>query len=182
MGLSSEQLHWIIGGQLTALAFVLLLYETRVWRWGALRYALAFTLLLFSAEGSLHPLLSGALSPARFDAATEQHLMLAGVCFVVGVVELLRAAGRLRRDVWKAALPVGLSVTAVTFVFHAQHESHVPPILLTVQHRILGASLAVGAAAKTVSELRHPMAKPFAVAWLVPVLLAGVELLLYTEG
>jgi len=135
-----------------------------------------------AAEGLLHPLLERATSPERFDAATAQHLVLAGVCLVVGVVELLRAAGRLPRHLWSAALPMGMLATAVIFVFHARHASDAPPMLLTVQHRLLGASLAVGAVTKTLAELPHPIARRFESTWLVPVFLAGVELLLYTEG
>src|SRR5205823_927585 len=96
-------------------------------------------------------------------------------------VELFRTAGWLHHQVWRAWLPIGMLVTGVIFVFHAQHKTHAPPILLTVQHRILGASLAVGAVSKTVADLPHPRARPFAVAWLVPLFLAGVQLLLYTE-
>ena len=53
MGLTSEQAHWIVGGELSLLALALMLYETRVWRFDAVRYAPAATLLLFAAEGTL---------------------------------------------------------------------------------------------------------------------------------
>ena len=55
MGLTSEQAHWIVGGELSLLALALMLYETRVWRFDAVRYAPAATLLL---------LLRGRLGPA----------------------------------------------------------------------------------------------------------------------
>ena len=47
--------------------------------------------------------------------------------------------------------------------------------------RRLLALLAIGAASKTVAELPHPIARRLGAAWLIPVLLAGVDLLLYTE-
>jgi len=181
MGLTSEQAHWIVGGELSLLALALMLYDTRVWRFDAVRYAPAATLLLFAAEGTLMPLLHGDARPETIDAATEQHFVLAGLCFVVGLVELRRAAAGLRQWVWRAPLPIAMLATGVMFWFHAQHKTDAPPLLLTVQHRILGASLAVGAATKTVTDLPHRVARRFGAAWLVPVFLAGVELLLYTE-
>jgi hypothetical protein len=181
MGLTTEQLHWLVGAELAALALVLIAHEAGVWRWAALRYALAATLLLFAAEGFLVPMLQRAVSHEPFDLATKQHLVLAALCLLVGVAEWLRAAGRLPGARWRAALPSGMFATAALFVFHAQHHSDAPPTLLTVQHRILGASLAVGAMAKTAGELPHAGARRLGVAWLVPLLLAGIELLLYTE-
>jgi len=181
MGLTSEQAHWIVGGELSALALTLMLYETRLWKFGALRYAAAATLLLFAAEGVLLPVLHGDTRAGSFDAATHQHLMLAGICFVVGLAELLRNGARRQGGAWGVPLPIGMFATGVIFWFHAQHETEAPRVLLTVQHRILGASLAIGAATKTVAELPHPVARRFGVAWLVPVFLAGVQLLLYTE-
>jgi hypothetical protein len=181
MDLTSEQAHWIVGGQVAAASLILMLYEARVWQLGALRYALACTLLLLGAQGTLFPVITGAVTPETFDAATAQHLMLAGACLGVGVVELLRARGRLLPDAWRAALPAGLFAAGGIFVFHAQHEMHAPATLLTVQHRILGASLAVSAATKAVSELPHRPARELRLAWLVPLFLAGIQLLLYRD-
>jgi hypothetical protein len=105
---TSEQAHWIVGGQVAAAALVLMFYETRLWRFGALRYALPCTLLLLGAEGLLFPLIDGAVTAETLEAATTQHLTLAGVCFALGVIELLRAQGRLRPLIWRAALPAGV--------------------------------------------------------------------------
>jgi hypothetical protein len=181
MGLTAEQAHWIVGGELSALALVSMLYETRMWRFGALRLAPAATLLLFAAQGALLPVLHGDAKHGSIDAATEQHFALAGLCLVIGLAELLRAEARLRRWIWRVPLPIGMFAAGAIFWFHAQHKTDAPPVLLTVQHRILGASLAIGAASKTVTELPHPVARRLGAAWLLPVLLAGVDLLLYTE-
>ena len=181
MGLTSEQAHWIVGGELSALALVSMLYETRMWRFGALRFAPAATLLLLAAQGALIPVLHGDVSHEWMDAATEQHFALAGLCLVVGLAELLRAEARLRRWIWRFPLPIGMLAAGAIFWFHAQHKTDAPPVLLTVQHRILGASLAIGAASKTVAELPHPIARRLGAAWLMPVLLAGIDLLLYAE-
>ena len=186
MALSSEQAHWIVGGELSLLALTLMLYETRLWRSRGLRYALAAVLLLFAAEGVVIPVLEGAARPENLDTATVQHFMMAGVCCVTGVVELVRAAGGLHQRGWRAAVPLGMMAMAVLFAVHAnpkQHEpTHASSLLVTVQHRTLAASLAAGAMAKTAAELPHRTARWFRVAWLLPVLLAGVQLLLYREG
>ena len=181
MGLTSEQAHWIVGAELCALALTLLLYEMRVWPARALRYALGVTLLLLAAEGALSPAIEGALSPERFDSATAQHLLLAALCVVVGLVELWRAKRAVEGGGSQMVLPVGLLATGAVFVFHAQHHSAAPRVLLTVQHRILGASLAVGAVTRGAAGLPLPAARSFRTAWLVALFLAGVQLLLYTE-
>ena len=56
MGLTSEQAHWIVGGELSALALVSMLYETRMWRFGALRFAPA-------ARGAAAPRLGPECGP-----------------------------------------------------------------------------------------------------------------------
>ena len=72
---------------------------------------------------------------------------------------------------------------AVLFAFHSQdHAPGVSHELLTIQHRVLAATLAVGGMAKGAAELRHPAAQRLGPAWLFPVLLAALQLLLYTEG
>ncbi len=68
------------------------------------------------------------------------------------------------------------------FLFHARHEAAAPAIVLTVQHRIFGATLAVAALAKAAAELGGEKARAFRVAWLLPLLVFGLEMLLYTEG
>ncbi|PYP55846.1 MAG: hypothetical protein DMD44_14100 [Gemmatimonadetes bacterium] len=181
MGLTSEQAHWIVGAELCALALALLLYELQVWQARVLRYALGATLLVLTAEGVLFPAIEGALTPARFDSATAQHLLLAALCLVVGLVELRRARRAVTGGPGRAALPLGLLATGAIFALHAQHHSPAPRVLLTVQHRILGASLAVGGLTRGAAELPLPAARSFKTAWLVPLFLAGVELLLYTE-
>jgi len=144
MGLTSEQAHWIVGAELCAVALTLLLYEMQVWRAPALRYLLGGALLLLAAEGVLFPAIEGALTPGRLDRATAQHLLLAAVCAAVGLVELARASRAGASGGSRAALPLGLLATGAIFAFHAQHHSAAPRVLLTVQHRMLGASLAVG--------------------------------------
>ena len=115
MGLTSEQAHWIVGGELSALALVSMLYETRMWRSGALRLAPAATLLLFAAQGALIPVLHGDVGHESMDAATGQHFALAGLCLVVGLAELLRAEARLRRWIWRVPLPIGMLAAGAIF-------------------------------------------------------------------
>lgn len=165
------------------LAFLLLAYETHVWRPAGLRFALAVGLLFFAAEGMFGPMVQGDLAPERFRTETIQHITMGGACLAAGVVEGFRAAGRLRHDVWRAVLPLAILTLAVLFAFHSQeHAPGVSHTLLTMQHRILAATLAVGGMAKGAAELPHPAARRLGPAWLFPVMLAAVQLLLYTEG
>jgi hypothetical protein len=183
MHLTSEQAHWIVGGELLLLAFLLLAYETYVWRPAGLRFALAMALLVFAAEGMLGPLVQGDLAPERLRTETIQHVVMGAACLGAGVVEGFRALGRLRHDVWRTVLPLAMLTLAAIFAFHAQdHAPGVSHTLLTMQHRILAATLAVGGMAKGAAELRHPVAQRLGPAWLFPVLLAALQLLLYTEG
>jgi hypothetical protein len=76
----------------------------------------------------------------------------------------------------------GLVALGVIFLFHAQHEAAGPAILLVAQHRILGATLCLAAVAKALAETGQPKLRPFASGWLLLVLPAGLQLLLYTEG
>ncbi len=81
---------------------------------------------------------------------------------------------------------------STSFLFHAQHGAPSQHELLGAQHRILGATLAVAAIAKGLSvvptaeaadgedrESRWPELRP---VWMAAAGLAGIQLLLYTEG
>lgn len=182
MGLTSEQVHWIIGGLVTAFALVLILHQTGVLKARLLRYLLGGGVAALGVQVLLDPLIHGSAAPEGYGAETLQHMVQGLVVLGVGVVEILRARERLRHRAWKFVLPVGLSLVALVFLFHAQHKVEGPMVLLVVQHQILGATLLVAAVAKALGELEREATRSFAVTWLVVLLLAGVELLLYSEG
>lgn len=182
MGLTSEQVHWIVGGLVSVFALVLILHQTGALQARPFRYLLGAGITALGIQVLLDPLIHGSAAPEGYGAETAQHMVQGVLILGVGVVELLRAREKLRHSVWRFILPLGLSLVALVFLFHAQHEAEGPTVLLLVQHRILGATLLVAAVAKALGELEREPARAFAVTWLVVLLLAGLELLLYSEG
>lgn len=63
MALSSEQVHWLLGGLVTLVAAALLLRATGLVEAGWLRFILPAALLLLGAETFLDPLIHGGKSP-----------------------------------------------------------------------------------------------------------------------
>lgn len=182
MGLTSEQVHWILGGGLIPLALVLVLQEREIIRARWPRHLLGAALMVGGLAFVFDPLLHGSAAPENYEAETAQHAVQGGVLLAVGLIELLRGTSRLRARWWGLFLPVGLVAMGVTFLLHAQHAAAGPPILLVQQHRIIGATFLVAAATRGLSELGGERGRPLSVAWLVVLLLLGVEFALYTEG
>jgi hypothetical protein len=182
MGLTSEQVHWVLGGAISLIAVILLLRAAGVLRASWPRYFLPFGLLLLAGETFLDPLIHGLGTPQHEAAETAQHFVMGGLMAAVGLVELQRARDRLRSRFWGFLLPVGLLAVGILFLVHAQHDSAAPAILLIVQHRVMGATLVVAAAAKFLAELGQDKTRSFEAGWLVAMLVFGLELLLYTEA
>lgn len=182
MGLTSEQVHWIVGGLVSVFALVLILHQTGALQARPLRYLLGGGITALGVQVLLDPLIHGSAAPEGYGAETVQHMVQGVLILGVGVVELLRAREKLRHRAWRFGLPVGLAFVALVFLFHAQHKAEGPMVLLVVQHRILGATLLVAGAAKALGELDREATRSFAVTWLVVLLIAGLELLLYSEG
>ena len=176
MELTSEQAHHLGGAAAAVIALVLLLSEAGVVKGRWVRFLVPAALLVWGVRSITHPLPRGSEASAGHEGV--QHIWIGIAVTLVGSIELLRATGRLTHQFWGAVLPAGLIVVAALFFFHAQHVAGVPPIVLAVQHRILGATLGVAALTKVLSE----RAAGFRTAWPVTVLLFGIELMLYTEG
>lgn len=182
MNLTSEQVHWIGGAAFTIVALLLILYETRLVRASWLPYVLPLLLIGYGVESLIDPLVHGTAIPQNYAAESLQHVMQGTVMLIVGGVEWLRAKGRLKHHGWGLVLPLGLLGVGGLFMFHAQHEAGTPPLILLVQHRIFAVTLWVTAAAKSFAEWPNKNARAFSIAWLLPLLLFGLELLVYTEG
>jgi hypothetical protein len=182
MNLTSEQVHWIGGFAFTIVALLLILYETRLVRAGWLPYLLPILLIGYGVESFIDPLVHGAAEPQNYGAESLQHIIQGTLMLIVGGVEWLRAGGRLKHYGWGLLLPLGLVGVGSVFMFHAQHEANVPPLLLLVQHRIFAITLWIAAATKAVAEWPNKNSRSFSIAWLLPLLLFGLELLVYTEG
>jgi uncharacterized membrane protein HdeD (DUF308 family) len=180
MNLTSEQVHWIYGGALTASALLLMLRESGRLKARWLDYVTPTLLLAFGVELLLDPLVHGSAAPADYAAETAQHFVLGLFLIATGAAEIVR----LRRggEGWKWRLPLAaaLMIGAGIFAFHAQHDSNVPMILLQAQHRVIAATLAL---ASLVFLLAPPGARGRAPsAFSALLLLLGLEFLLYTEG
>ena len=182
MGLTSEQVHWIVGCVIVALSLLLVLYEVGVLRASWLRYLLGGAVLALGLQALLDPLLLGAAGPKGYAAETAQHVVQGVILVALGGLELLRAMAMLQRRIWGFFLPAGIAGVGVLFLLHAQHESSAPAILLLTQHRVTGATLCLAAAAKALAETGHTKARPFATGWLLLLFATGIQFLIYTEG
>ena len=181
MGLTSEQVHWIFGGVLVAASSMLLLREARRLDWPAVDYLLPVLLAVFGMELLLDPLVHGDAAPANYAAETAQHFTLGILLLATSAAELLRVARGWRGLAGRLPLAAALAAAAGAFLFHAQHDSEAPMILLMTQHRMIGATLGAAALAVLIGRSQsddsgYPPALPFL------MLLLGAQLLIYTEG
>lgn len=181
MGLTSEQFHWIFGGFVAALATVLFVAELSSLREGRLRFALPVGLIGGGAMAAADPLFHGAASNAN-PTETAQHIVFGIGMLAVGVIELQCARQRLASVAWSLALPVFLVSVGIALLRHAQHEATAPALVLIVQHRLHGIALITAGVTKAIAEIRGERATPIRGAWLVGVLIFGVEFLVYTES
>jgi hypothetical protein len=182
MGLTSEQVHWIFGAVLIAVAVLLILRDTGriAGRW--IDYLLPLLLAAFGLEMLLDPLVHGDAAPANYAAETAQHFGLGLLLIAASAAEFLRTRRGGSGRLWRLPLAAAMAIAAVIFWVHAQHDSAAPMILLMTQHRMIAATLAVAAVAALLvgPEQRGSGQPPPAISFLM--LLLGVQLLIYTEG
>lgn len=182
MELTSEQVHWIFGGVLVAVSAIYLLRDWRGRDWPRLDYLLPGLLALFGIEMLLDPLVHGNAAPGNYAAETAQHFTLGLLLIATSAAELLRVARGWRGPAARLPLAAALVAAAATFLFHAQHDSAAPMILLVTQHRMIGATLAVAALAVFVSMRQAGRDVRYPPALSLLMLLLGAQLLIYTES
>jgi hypothetical protein len=119
--------------------------------------------------------------PHGYAAESRQHLLQGSTLLVAGVVEALLLVGRLRAWLWRLALPLALAVVAIVFLMHAQHATGFRMELLLVQHRAFAIALLTSAVAKAVASVPRFHGTVWRVAWLLPLLIFGIEMLTYRE-
>ena len=187
LGLSSESVHKVYGAGVLGISGALLLEEVDGYELDELRYAVPGLALASGALLTIDPLLHGKAAPQNYAAETRQHMLLGGLLLATGGVDLAHEAGWIDHWSWGLWLPAGLLATSASFFFHAQHGDPSQHALLGAQHRILGATIAVAAVAKGLSMVPDetgdaPRWPELRAAWMAAAGLAGIQLLLYTEG
>lgn len=181
MGLTSEQVHWLFGGVLAGASILLILRDAGRIDWRSLDYLVPALLALLGIELLLDPLVHGDAAPTNYGMETAQHFALGILLVATSGAELVRVRRGGEGLAWRLPLAFALLIAAANFIFHAQHDSAAPMILLMTQHRMIGATLGVAALAVLVgrrdvrSRLHHP-------AFPLLMLLLGAQLLIYTEG
>lgn len=187
-GITSETMHHLYGGAILGLSTSLLIEEAGGFDAPGLRYAVPGLVMTAGGLLTIDPLLHGAAAPKNYGAETRQHLLLGGMLFAVGSIDLAHEADWLEHWSWGLALPAGMLAASASFFFHAQHGDPGQHELLQTQHRMLGATIAVAAIAKGLAAVpasddsTEPRWPELRTAWIVAAGLAGAQLLLYTEG
>lgn len=187
LGLSSETVHKVYGVGILGISSALLLDEVGAYDRDELRYAVPGLALASGVLLTIDPLLHGKAAPSNYAAETRQHMLLGGLLLATGGVDLAHEAGWVDHWSWGLWLPAGLLATSASFFFHAQHGDPSQHALLGAQHRILGATVAVAAVAKGLSIVPDeagdaPRWPELRSVWMAAAGLAGIQLLLYTEG
>jgi hypothetical protein len=183
MGLSSETVHHLGGVAFVLVASLLLLGHARVLRGAWLPALLPALFIGYGAESFLDPWIHGARLPGDYGHEARQHLVQGSALFVAGAIEALAQRGILKATGWRLAVPLGLAILAVFFLVHAQHEVQVDPLVLAVQHRMFAVTLFAAAATRGVAAVsRSESLRWMDGAWLVLLLVFGIELIVYTEG
>lgn len=181
MNLTSEQVHWIFGALLLAVAAVLMLRDTDQLHGRWLDYLVPGLLTAFGLEMLFDPLVHGAAGPANYAVETAQHFVLGLLLLGAAAAEFIRTYRNGEGLLWRLPLAVALAVAAAAFWVHAQHDSDAPMILLVTQHRMIAATLAVASIAALVGfGDGRTSRQPPALAFLA--ILLALELLVYTEG
>ena len=181
MGLTSEQVHWVGGGAFSMVALLLIAKECGVLRGAWPSWLLPILLVGYGVESFADVWVHGAAKPKSYGPESAQHVLQGTAGVLAGVVEALRLNRRLQRPLWGCVLPAALTIIGTVFWFHAQHDADVSPLLLMVQHRAFAVSLFVAAAARALTVWDSPRGSRLAAAWLLPLFIFGLQMLMYTE-
>jgi len=183
MDLSSVQVHWIGGVFFTAVPLLLLLQ--RLLRWPGQYWAYVLPLLFagYGLESFADVWVHGLAVPSDYTQESRQHLWQGSALLLAGLVELLVARGALLHWRWKLATPLALAALAIGFLFHTQHGgSEMAMALMLTEHRGFAIALSVAAAARAISVLPLRHVAVLESAWLLPLLVFGLQMLSYREA
>lgn len=167
---------------LIAASIALILRASGRVRWPALDYLVPSLLALTGGQLLLDPFIHGAAAPSGYAQETAQHLILGLLLIATSLAELVRIRRGAEGLAWHLPLAAALLVAAGMFLFHAQHDSEVPMLLLMTQHRMIGATLAVMAAAILLDRSDPLRTGTRSLGFALLTFLLGAELMIYTEG
>jgi uncharacterized membrane protein len=184
----------LAGALIVIAGFFLLMQDRLAKRWPGARYVWASCFLLggiYLALFSDTELWPVGHQPYWQTLATNpedmQHKTYAIILLLLGVVELLRASGKLKAA-WSGWVFPVLGVTgAIMLLFHHHSAGMHGPNHMAVMHHIMGEHrgfAAVGggvALANGLAELDTPLKKAFKILWPALLIVLGILLMLYTE-
>lgn len=141
-------------------------------------------LFLFAALLAPHHGLSHARSQWAFvfgDAQQRQHLLIAVLVTVGGLVELLNRAGRLKARRWALVWPAAIASVGIAFLLHTQHGTGDAVARAVTAHRLLAGVFIVAGIARAAEVLRDTRTGLLRYAWGVILLIAAGILFTYRE-
>lgn len=176
--MSPEAVHKLAAALI--LAFVIPMFAKELGklagRWPS--YLLPVGLIGFALFLILDPIV---FHGGSFGAEGLQHQIQGAVMLGVGVVELVRARGKLQRLGFALLLPAAIIGIGLLFVFHSQHGGGDMAAQLA-QHRILGATVVWVGVIKATDAFYAGRERWAAVGWLILLVAVALQLFLYVEG
>ena len=189
----SEFNHHLAGVLVILAALFFLAQGSLAKRWPDARYAwpmcflIAGLFLLIFSDTEIWPF--GYMSfvyAVTHDPEDAQHKTFALILLVLGVIEMLRASGRLKAA-WSAwVFPVVALGGCVLLLFHHHGGMHGPDAMKTMvsvqnQHLRFAEAGAAAAVAKGLAETNEKWYGFFSKVWPVFLVVLGVMLMMYTE-
>jgi len=115
------------------------------------------------------------------DPEQRQHVIIAALVTVAGIVELLNRAGRLSARGWRLAWPAALVVIGLMFVLHEQHGTAESVRQAVRHHQYIGIAMLATAALGTLDVLRERPTRWVTASWGFTLLVAAILLGAYRE-
>lgn len=203
MNLTSEQVHWLGGGAFVIVSLLGLARASGQIRQRWVLWLLPALFIGYGLESLADVWIHGDAVPANYATESRQHLIQGGVLLFAGIVEALLLTDRLNSWFWRLASPAALAVLASVFVVHDQHGTvdAAAMALMQAQHRGFAIALFTAAVTRalaalstrrvpflqsnvpsTLDEGPRPRHVFFDDAWLLPLFIFGVQMLVYRES